>query len=264
MSATELKRLAAARAFKPMEAFDEMADNHVDFDDLVGGRRRSPTDRPLPPGMAPSFVGWVWVAVDQAGRASRAWKGRRYRSQRSSSATDHFVRGLRPSGLTSALDQKIDAGQFTIRRHDCQRPEAKDIYLGRQRAAAGNANYIACCLNGERKSDLLATGAIRSADLDTDGVLADINTRSLEEDIDGERDSSRKVENGIVLPTTSYDRGQPIANLGVVDEHQGGHGKTTVCTPHARSGEPTLPACRSHLGVADAHDRISAILSVGS
>jgi ABC-type cobalamin/Fe3+-siderophores transport system ATPase subunit len=40
MSAAQLERLAAARAFKPMEAFDELADNHVDFDELLGGKRR--------------------------------------------------------------------------------------------------------------------------------------------------------------------------------------------------------------------------------
>jgi len=40
VSAAELERLAAARAFKPMEAFDELADNHVDFDELLGGERR--------------------------------------------------------------------------------------------------------------------------------------------------------------------------------------------------------------------------------
>jgi hypothetical protein len=40
VSAAALERLAAARAFKPMEAFDELADNHVDFDELLGGKRR--------------------------------------------------------------------------------------------------------------------------------------------------------------------------------------------------------------------------------
>lgn len=40
MSAAALEHLAAARAFKPMEAFDELADNHVDFDELLGGKRR--------------------------------------------------------------------------------------------------------------------------------------------------------------------------------------------------------------------------------
>jgi hypothetical protein len=56
VSAAGLERLAAARAFKPMEAFDELADNHVDFDKLLGGKRREAALAEALQGTAPARV----------------------------------------------------------------------------------------------------------------------------------------------------------------------------------------------------------------
>ena len=40
MSAKAIERLAEAGAFEPSEGFTELGERHVDFDQLVGGKKR--------------------------------------------------------------------------------------------------------------------------------------------------------------------------------------------------------------------------------